>query len=123
MTVFEFDGGKKLQLAFTLGAWEKMENEVCALDDLFDMYKAENTKKRMSVEAMRNTIKVAVIFAEAAGNHITYDELYSAFKPGNVFVLQGAIMAAVNEGLDFENKPQKRDLVLEELDAESGKNG
>lgn len=111
-----------LPLAFTLGAWEEMEETVCSLDELFDMYRADG-KKRTSVDTMKKTLKVAVIFAKAAGTEITYDDLHSELIPGEIFVLQGAIMAAVNEGLDFENKKnQRRDLVLEELDAAEGKN-
>ena len=37
-----------LPLAFTLGAWEEMEKDVCSLDELFDMYRAENNKKRLA---------------------------------------------------------------------------
>ena len=111
-----------LPLAFTLGAWEEMEKNVCSLDELFDMYRAENNKKRLAVDTMKKTLNVAVIFARAAGTDITYDDLYSELIPGETIALQGEIMAAVNEGLDFENKPAKRDLVLEQLDAEDGKN-
>ena len=112
-----------LPLAFTLGAWEEMDENVCSLDELFDMYRAEDNKNRLAVDTMQKTLKVAVIFAKAAGTEITYDDLHSELMPGETIALQGAIMAAVNEGLDFENKKnQRRDLVLEELDAAEGKN-
>lgn len=119
MTVFEFDG-KKLPLLFTLEAWERMEAEVCTLDELFEM-----CRQHTRVETIQKIIQVAVILSRAADAQppTSYDELHK-LSPGMAFVLQGAVMAAVTEGLDFEGnkKSGPRDLVLEELDKQEGKN-
>lgn len=124
MTVFEFDGGKKLPMRFNLRALMRMDKEVCTLNELFNMLKAGN-EDRYSAKTFEKTVKVALILAEIAKADppVTFDELADALTPGEAIMLQGMIMSEVGDGLGFENmKSGKRDLVLEELDAESGKN-
>lgn len=119
MVTFDFNG-RELPFLFTLDAWERMEKEVCTMDELFDMYRGQDNAKRMLVDTMHKTLKLAVILSEAADAKppITYDELHNGLIPGEVILLQGAIMNAVSDGLDFENKkkPGPRDLVLEEIE-------
>lgn len=124
MTVFEFDGGKKLPMRYNLRAFFEMDEKVCNLNELFRMYSADNPE-RDSPETYRKTLEIALILAKAAkaDPQYTCDELIDILSPGEVFALQGMMMEEIGNGLGFENKKDgPRDLVLEQLDAEKGKN-
>ena len=126
MTVFEFDG-IKLNLKFDLGALFRMDEEVCDLSELFAMYRSGENPVRYKADTFIKTLKVAAILAEAGKTDppVTYENLRDALNdaPGQVILLQGAIMKAVGDSMDTRVKKEgPRDLVLEQLDMESGKN-
>lgn len=126
MTVFEFDG-RKLPLRFSTKAWLRMDKEVCTVNELFALYRSAEGERsrRLDGDTVEKTLKVAVIFAEAAKADppVTYEELEEKLEPGEVIALEGVIIEEVGNGYSMENKKTgPRDLVLEELDAKEGKN-
>ena len=122
MAQFEYNG-RILPLKFTLGAWERMEQEVCDLDGFFKMYAhGEDNKALLMVDTMHKTLELAVILSDEAGAvpKVTFDGLRLALydKPALTIKLRDAVSLAVAEGLIIENKekPGPRDLVLEEIE-------
>lgn len=101
--------GYEFRLKFTMDAWERLENEVCPLDDL---------QAKLGGEGRLRTItKVASIMAEPAAEP---DALFRLMEPRDVRAMTAAIMAAITEALKMEEEPdggQAHDVVLEEIDA------
>jgi hypothetical protein len=116
-------GDTTIRLRFSLDAWEKMHEEVCPLDEFFDMYDSRNRAKLLSWETMKKTLQIACILAWAAGGQpeVTYDQLRGCLSPAEALDLRNTIIDLVSKSMIAENKGKSgpRDLVLEELE---GKN-
>ena len=111
-------GGRELNLLFDIPAWEELEKNVCTLKELLTGMR-EKKYDRLSCESAAETLKIAAILAHSGGTDADYDWLRAHCTPGQTIALRLAVLEAINDGMEFENKPEgPRDLVLEELNAQ-----
>ena len=102
--------GTTYTLRFDMEAWERIEDEVCLVDDLGDKL----------VE--RGRIKTIVkIFAILAG--CEEEQLRKAIFPGDIRKMTTAIWGAINAGMKMETQhgeDREVDVTLEELEKKEG---
>ena len=105
--------GQEIELRFTMGSWERLEDEVCTLDEL--------EEKLQGKGRLRLIAKVASILSVQA---LEPDMLFAMMQPADVRGVTAAIMKAITDGLKMEEKQGEgeiHDVVLEEIDAKKEK--
>ena len=102
-------GNHEYELEFTMPVWEKIENEVCLVDDFDAMM---NTKGRLRKIAMM----VAIMSVEQP---VSAERIFRDMTPADVRAVVREIRAVMRKGLRMEVKSgedQIVDEVLEELE-------
>lgn len=92
--------GENVPLRFDMAAWERLEDELCLLDDLADKM------------AERGRIKVLTqVLAILSGKQ--EEAIRAAMYPGQVRTLTQAMWLAINEGMRMETAPEGEDEVID----------
>lgn len=103
---------QKLELEFTMAAWDRLEEEIGTLDELEEKLTARGR--------LRVIARAAAILAQHQDPEITAEYIFSLMEPRDVRAVSTAIVKAITQGLSMEEKPdggQMHDVVLEEIDA------
>ena len=103
----------EIEFKFTMAAWERLEDEVCSLDEL--------EEKLQGKGRLRLITKVASILSVQP---LGPDALFDMMRPADVRRVTAAIMQAITDGLKMEEKQGEsdvHDVVLEEIDAKKEK--
>lgn len=99
-------GDKEYTLRFDFEAWERMEDEVCLVDDLGDTL------------AGRGRVKAILqVFSIFAGCDL--EELKKVAKPAHMRTMTQAIWKAINDGMHMEaehGEDREVDVTLEEIE-------
>ena len=103
----------EIKLEFTMAAWERLEDEVCSLDELEDKLQGKGR--------LRLITKVASILAVQP---MEPDALFAMMRPADVRKVTAAILQALTAGLKMEEKQGEsavHDVIREEIDAKKEK--
>lgn len=98
--------GKEYTLRFDMESWEKIEDDVCMIDDLGE--------KLAGKGRIRAIAQVFAILAKA-----DFDEIWKDAKPGEMRAMTKAIWAAINAGMHMETEKgsdREVDVTLEEIE-------
>ena len=98
--------GHEYTLKFSMATWEKLEDEVCAVDDLGDKLAG-----RGRIKAIINT------FAILAG--VDPDEIRNTAEPSDMRSMMQAIWKAINAGMKMVTQSgddREVDVTLEEIE-------
>ncbi|MBR0405552.1 MAG: hypothetical protein IJI68_10220 [Eggerthellaceae bacterium] len=99
-------GGKEYTLRFDMEAWERLEDEVCLVDDLGKMLEGRGR--------IKTTLQVFAIFAKADVEEIRKNAL-----PTDIRMMMRAIWKAFNDGMHVEaehGEDREVDVTLEEIE-------
>lgn len=98
--------GKEYTLRFDMESWEKLEDEVCLIDDMGDKLAGKGRIRAIS--------QVFAILAKA-----DFDEIWKNAKPSEMRAMTKAIWAAINDGMHMETErggDREVDVTLEEIE-------
>ena len=104
--------GETFPLRFTMEAWEKLEDEICTLDELEEQMQKKGR--------LRVIVQVAALLAQPDQPEVTPEYIFNAMEPRDVRRVTAAIMQAITDGLKMEEKQDEgeiHDVVLEEIEA------
>ncbi len=108
--------GNEIELRFTMAAWERMEDEICTLEEL---------RERMQQKGrLRLIAQVAALLAQDAQPETTAEYIFSSMRPADLRAVSAAIMQAITDGLSMDEKAdgkKARDAVLEEIESKKEK--
>ena len=108
----KFKNGYELTLHFTMGIWERLENEICMIGDVGE--KISEGKDRL-----RTSAKIAALMADDP--NVTEENIWANMEPRDVRELNKGIMQAVAENLAMEtaqeDEGEVHDVILEEIEA------
>lgn len=102
--------GQKIELRFTMCAWETIENDIAPLEEL--------TAKMQQKGRLRLIPRVVSILAAESG--MTAEQVFEAMEPADVRQCTDAIMRAITAGLRMDEKGEEgkpKDAVLEEIES------
>lgn len=98
--------GHEYTLRFSMATWEKIEDDVCPVDDLGDKL------------AGRGRIRAIIqVFAILAG--VDPDEIRNTAEPSDLRGMMQAIWKAINTGMKMTTQPgddREVDVTLEEIE-------
>ena len=103
-------GGKEYELRFTMAAWERLEDEVCLVDDL-----GEKLAGRGRIKAI---LQVFSILADA-----DIDEIRKTAEGSDMRPMMQAIWQAINGGMHMvaeHGENREVDVTLEEIEKKEG---
>lgn len=104
--------GNEIELRFTMAAWERMEDEICTLEDL---------QKRMQQQGrLRLIAQVAALLSQDAQPGTTAEMIFDNMRPADLRTVSAAVMQAITDGLTMDEKAdgeEARDAVLEEIES------
>ena len=106
-------GGKEYTLRFTMQAWERLEDEVCLVDDLGDKLAGKGRIKAI--------MQVFAILADC-----DLEEIRKTALPVHMRPRTQAIWAAINDGMHMEaehGEDREVDVTLEEIEKKEGQEG
>ena len=103
-------GGKEYELQFTMPVWDKMENELCLVEE-FDQTMAQKGRLR----------KVAKLVSIMSTTQVTAEEIWNSMEPADVRNIIGEAREIIREGLKMKVKTDEDenkvvDAVLEEIE-------
>ena len=102
-------GGKEYNLQFTMAVWERLENEICMVEE-FDETMVQKGR-------LRKAAKLVSIMSEEP---VTAEEIWNAMKPADVRNIVGEAREIIREGLKMKVKKDDEDkvvdVVLEEIE-------
>ena len=103
-------GGKEYELQFTMPVWDKMENELCMVEE-FDMVMMQKGRLR----------KVAKLVSIMSTTQVTAEEIWNSMEPADVRNIIGEAREIIREGLKMKVKTDEDenkvvDAVLEEIE-------
>ena len=108
----KFKNGYELTLHFTMGIWERMENEICMIGDVGD-------RISQGKDRLRTSARIAALMSDDAA--VTEETIWANMEPRDVRALNQAIMEAVAENLAMEtaqeDEGEVHDVILEEIEA------
>lgn len=99
-------GGKDYELRFTMAAWERMEDEVCLVDDLGDKLAGRGRLKAI--------MQVFAILAD-----VDVEEIRKTAEPADMRKMTQAIWQAINGGMHMvaeHGEDREVDVTLEEIE-------
>lgn len=102
-------GGKEYNLRFTMAVWERLENEICMVEE-FDETMVQKGR-------LRKAAKLVSIMSEEP---VTAEEIWNAMQPSDVRNIVGEAREIIREGLKMKVKKDDEDkvvdVVLEEIE-------
>lgn len=102
-------GGKEYNLQFTMAVWERLENEICMVEEFDEMMVQKGR--------LRKTAKLVSIMSEEP---VTAEEIWNAMQPSDVRNIIGEAREIIREGLKMKVKKDDEDkvvdVVLEEIE-------
>lgn len=102
-------GGKEYNLQFTMPVWDKMENEICMVEEFDNVM--------MQKGRLRKTAKLVSIMSEEP---VSADDIWNAMKPEDVRNIIGEAREVIRAGLKMKVKTEEDnkvvDVVLEEIE-------
>lgn len=106
--------GENVPLRFDMAAWERLEDELCLLDEL-----ADKLTQRGRIKALAQVL--AILSGKQA------DAIRAAMKPADVRTLTQAAWLTINEGMKMDTTPdgedQVIDLTLKEIEKKEERDG
>lgn len=108
--------GNEIELRFTMSVWERLEDEICTLEEF---------QKRMQQKGrLRLIAQVAAILAQDAQPEITAEFIFNSMRPADLRTVSTAVMQAITNGLSMDEKADGenvRDAVLDEIESKKEK--
>ena len=102
-------GGKEYNLQFTMPVWDKMENEICMVEEFDNVM--------MQKGRLRKTAKLVSIMSEEP---VSADDIWNAMTPADVRNIIGEAREVIRAGLKMKVKTEEDnkvvDVVLEEIE-------
>ena len=102
-------GGKEYNLQCTMAVWERLENEICMVEEFDEMMVQKGR--------LRKPGKLVSIMSEEP---VTAEEIWNAMQPSDVRNIIGEAREIIREGLKMKVKKDDEDkvvdVVLEEIE-------
>lgn len=102
-------GGKEYELQFTMPVWDRMENELCLVEE-FDQVMMQKGRLR----------KAAKLVSIMSTTEVTAEEIWNSMQPADVRNIIGEAREIIREGLRMKVEKEEDnkvvDAVLEEIE-------
>ena len=102
-------GGKEYELQFTMPVWDRMENELCMMEE-FDQVMMQKGR-------LRKVVKLVSIMSTT---EVTAEEIWNSMQPADVRNIIGEAREIIREGLKMKVEKEEDnkvvDAVLEEIE-------
>ena len=102
-------GGKEYELQFTMPVWDRMENELCMMEE-FDQVMMQKGR-------LRKVVKLVSIMSTT---EVTAEEIWNSMQPADVRNIIGEAREIIREGLKMKVEKEEDnkvvDAVLEDIE-------
>ena len=100
-----FIGEKEVRLRFTMPMWFKMEDEICLMDDLYDMMHSKGRFGRGKMPALAELM---------SGGEITQDDVLKEEDPATIRALMEEIQNVIARAMTMREKKYDDNSIHDE---------
>ena len=104
-------GGKEVKLKFTMPMWYRMEDEICLMDDLYDLMHSKGRLKRGRMPALAELM---------SGGEIAQDDVLKEEDPATIRALMDEIQNVIAKAVSMKERKYDdnsvHDETLEEIE-------